>query len=119
MHVMHLWSRPAKAFPKRFILSTLRRLGCKVGFNLPMLLAPENGVAPSRALPIRLQQLGQFVSVQDRTASHILCLIVSQVEFLLCDLCCSYSAASLSHSSASRRSIVTAFGLETDLAAAL
>src|SRR5262245_35186812 len=48
-------SGPPNVFPKRFILSTLRQLGCDVGFTLPTLMAPANGATSARrALPMRL-----------------------------------------------------------------
>ena len=42
-------------FPKRFLISTLRRLGQEVGLTLPTLAAPGNGAGGGRALPLRLQ----------------------------------------------------------------
>lgn len=45
---------PTGVFPKRFLISTLRRLGQEVGFTLPM-LAPGNGAGGGRALRLRVQ----------------------------------------------------------------
>lgn len=41
---------PAGVFPKRFLMSTLRRLDQEVGFTVPMLAPPGGG----RALPVRV-----------------------------------------------------------------
>ena len=46
---------PTGVFPKRFMLSTLRRLGYEVGLTLPTLTAPANGAGSGRALTLRLQ----------------------------------------------------------------
>jgi hypothetical protein len=45
---------PSGVFPKRFLISTLRRLGQEVGFTLPTLAAPGNGAGDGRALPLRI-----------------------------------------------------------------
>ncbi len=42
---------PRGVFPKRFLISTLRRLGQEIGFTLPTLAAPDGG---GRALPLRV-----------------------------------------------------------------
>ncbi len=41
--------------PKRFLISTLRRLGQEVGFTLPTLAAPGNGAGGRPALPLRVR----------------------------------------------------------------
>jgi len=43
---------PRGVFPKRFLVSTLRRLGQEVGFTLPTLAGPDDG---ARALPLRIR----------------------------------------------------------------
>jgi hypothetical protein len=45
-------TKPVGVFPKRFLISTLRRLGLEVGFTLPTLLAPANGDGGRRALRV-------------------------------------------------------------------
>jgi hypothetical protein len=46
---------PKGVFPKRFLISTLRRLGQEVGFTLPTLAAPGNGAGGGRPLTLRVQ----------------------------------------------------------------
>jgi hypothetical protein len=50
-------------FPKRFLISTLRRLGQEVGFTLPTLAAPANGAGAARApdLRVRVYRAGREV----------------------------------------------------------
>jgi len=77
MKPMHAKVTPSGVFPKRFMLSTLRRLGYEVGLTLPNLVAPANGAGGGRVLPLRvhLHRGGQTIRSLDITPdarqSHI------------------------------------------------